>query len=153
MEEDGLGGSLALPAGPDHGGPLLGWTGPVGIPGMSQDCPHVWAEVGHFAGFHGGLGVFLVFFPKWCLGPYPVAPLWLLTGPSKPLAASAPRPTRVISPSSLPLSRDETVLIKVDVITWTLMDGCILEVDQGGELCADANKAAEQALIMQHSRQ
>lgn len=114
----GLGGSPALAAGPGRGGPLWGWPGPVGVPGVSRDRPRVWVAVGPRAGFPGGPAVFPVslWSPDGARGPVPRPPPCVLAGPSPPLPASPPRPARATAPRSLPLSGAEPASPHVGVV-------------------------------------
>ena len=114
----GLGGSPALAAGPGRGGPLWGWPGPVGVPGVSRDRPRVWVAVGPRAGFPGGPAVFPVslWSPDGARGPVPRPPPCVLAGPSPPLPASPPRPTRATAPRPLPLSGAEPASPHVGVV-------------------------------------
>lgn len=114
----GLGGSPALAAGPGRGGPLWGWPGPVGVPGVSRDRPRVWVAVGPRAGFPGGPAVFPVslWSPDGARGPVPRPPPCVLAGPSPPLPASPPRPARATAPCSLPLSGAEPASPHVGVV-------------------------------------
>ena len=54
MAEDGFGRLAGPGGGAGSWGPLWGWPGPVGVPGVSRDRPRVWVAVGPRAGFPGG---------------------------------------------------------------------------------------------------